>query len=157
MSEAVSEPYLPANGRDDIYFTAALLEFTARTTHNHISAIAQCLGTKGIANIYRFAGVSHCLSFEENRDELISQYGIADGGFHVLATKPDGIMAPRFLSIGRSYADLVCMLEQDPAKYPETLFRLLISDLSRRMEDYRSALFYSPADYQLMVYRTLAG
>ena len=145
------------NPKNDIYFTASLLEFTARATHNRIRDIARCVGLEGIKSIYRFAHISHCLSFEENRDELIERYGICEGVFYISNTKPEGITAPRFLSIGKSYADLVYELENDPAKYPETLFKLLDSELSVRMEDYRSALFYSPTDYQLMVYQSLAG
>ena len=151
VNEDVSRNY-----KDDIYFTATLLEFAARMTNHRISDIAKLVGTEGIEVIYRFANVSHCLSFEENCDELIEKYGIQDGAFNVMDTKPEGITAPRFLSIGRSYADLVAELEQDPKKYPETLHTLLTSELSSRMENYHSALFYSPMDYQLMVYHSIA-
>ncbi|MCR4935023.1 MAG: hypothetical protein K5990_00895 [Oscillospiraceae bacterium] len=143
------------DGRDDLYFTASLLEFTARTTHNHIGDVARRIGVAGIESVYRFAPVSHCLSFEENRDELVARYAIADGGFQVLDTKPKGITPPRFLSIGRSYANLAAALEPDPGRYPRALYDLLCSEFSLRMEDYRSALFYSPMDYQMLVYQAL--
>lgn len=143
------------NWRDDLYFTASLLEFTARTTHNRIGDIARRIGVDGIEGVYRFANLSHCLSFEENRDELVEKYAIPDGGFQVLDSKPEGITPPRFLSIGRSYANLAAALEPDPGQYPRSLYRLLTSEFSVRMEDYRSALFYSPMDYQLMVCQSL--
>lgn len=145
------------NRRDDLYFTASLLEFTARTTHNRIGDIARRIGVAGIEDIYRFANLSHCLSFEENCDELIGKYAIADGGFRVLDSKPEGITPPRFLSIGRSYANLAAALESDPGQYPRALYGLLTSEFSVRMENYQSALFYSPMDYQMMVYQDLSG
>lgn len=152
MSENAARNY-----EDDIYFTASLLEFTARTTHNRIADVAKAVGVEGIALIDRFASVSHCLSFEENRDELVERYHITEGTFDPLSTKPEGIEEPSFLSIGRSYSNLVMDVEKEPENYPQALYDILCSPISQEMSNYRSAFFCSPRDYLLYAYQTLGA
>lgn len=152
MSESYTRNY-----EDDIYFTASLLEFTARTTHNRIADVAKAVGVSGIARINQFAQVSHCLSFEENRDELVEKYHIEEGSFDPLGTKPEKIAEPGFLSIGRSYSNLVVDVEKNPENYPQTLYDILCSPVSREMSNYRSAFFCSPRDYLLYAYQTLGA
>ena len=145
------------NYEDDIYYTASLLEFLARSTHNRISDVAQALGIDGISWIYEFANVNHCLSFEQVSDEMAERYHLKNGTFDALASKPEGIREPSFLSIGRSYSDLVVDVEKDPAKYPEALYKILNSPISKEMSNYRSAFFCSPRDYLYYAYQDLSA
>ena len=59
------------NPRNDIYYTASLLEYLSRKTKNRRADVARLLGVKGIAGVYEFAEVNHCLSFDQVADELI--------------------------------------------------------------------------------------
>lgn len=139
-----------ANPKNDLYYTAALLEYTARKTKNARKYIAETVGVNGIAWIYRFADVSHCLTFEETSDELISRYGIKDGNF---CPEEQVENPPRFLAIGKNYARIVFQEESDPKKYPETLYHVLCSKVSEWMSNYHSAFFYSTPEYQWLRYK----
>ena len=110
--------------KNDIYYVAALIEFVARQTKNRRSDIARCLGVEGIREQYRFADVSHCLSFEQVSDETIEEYHIETGDF----CPEDEEQAPSFLAIGRSYADLVENAQPDTSLYPEELYKILTAE-----------------------------
>ena len=151
----MNETQFERNYENDIYYTASLVEFTARATHNRVSDIAKAIGLDGIKWAYEYAEVHHCLTFEQVCDELCEHYSIQSGEFDALASKPEGIHEPSFLSIRRSYSDLVVDIEKDPQKYPEALYRVFCSPISDLMSDYKSAFFYSPRDYLYFAYLEL--
>lgn len=136
--------------RNDIYYTASLLEFLARRTKNRRSDLARKLGKSGIDSIYQYAEVNHCLPFEQVADELIETYHISEGTYFPEAIfQETGSTSPSPTQIGKSYANLVCDIQADPEQYPATLYDVLCSKISEWMTDYRSAFYYSPRDYIL--------
>ncbi len=138
------------NHRNDIYYTASLLEFLARKTKNHRSVIAQTLGIQGIDSIYRYADVNHCLPFDQVADELIEAYHISEGTYYPEALfQVTDTIAPKHTQIGKAYANLVCDIQPVPEQYPAALYDILCSKISEWMTDYRSAFYYSPRDYIL--------
>lgn len=138
------------NCRNDIYYTASLLEFLARQTKNERSYIARTLGEAGIDSIYQYADINHCLPFEQVADEIIEAYQISEGHFDPEAylRNTDAVL-PKYTQIGKSYANLVCDIQPDPKEYPSALYDILCSKISEWMTDYRSAFYYSPRDYIL--------
>lgn len=136
--------------RNDIYYTASLLEYLARKTKNPRPFIAQTLGVKGIDSIYQYADIHHCLPFEQVADELIHAYHIPEGTYNPesLFETSDSIL-PKHTQIGKAYANLVCDIQPDPEQYPAALYDVLCSKISEWMTDYRSAFYYSPRDYIL--------
>lgn len=136
--------------RNDIYYTASLLEFLARRTKNRRADIAEVLGIDGIASIYQYADVNHCLPFEQVADELIEAYHIPQGNYFPEALfQKTNATPPKHTQIGKAYANLVCDIQPDPKQYPSTLYDIFRSKISEWMTDYRSAFYYSPRDYIL--------
>ena len=119
--------------RNDIYYTASLLEYLARETKNRRSVIAQILGITGIASIYTYADMHHCLPFEQ----VAALFKATDS------------TPPKHTRIGKAYANLVCDIQPDPEQYPASLYDICCSKISEWMTDYRSAFYYSPRDYIL--------
>lgn len=147
---------MPNNPRNDIYYTASLLEYLSRKTKNRRADVARLLGITGIAGVYEFADVNHCLSFEQVSDELIEAYHIPQGDYdpeRYFTDRGEEIPAPT--RIGKSYANLVCDIQPDPLKYPQALYGILCSKISEWMTDYYSAFYYSPRDYILYRYELL--
>ncbi len=129
------------------YYTASLL---ARRTKNRRADLARLLGVEGIASIYRYADVNHCLSFDQVADELTAAYHIPEGTYYPEALfQTTGTTAPKHTQIGKAYANLVCDIQPDPDRYPAALYAILCSKISEWMTDYRSAFYYSPRDYIL--------
>ena len=144
------------NPQNDIYYTASILEYVARKTKNRRAVIAEALGIDGIAGIYQFADVNHCLPFEQVADELIETYHIPRGDYDPERYFLDReTQPPAATRIGKSYANLTCDVQSDPQKYPETLYEILRSRVSEWMTDYYSAFYYSPRDYIFYRYELL--
>lgn len=137
---------------DDIFFTATLIEIVARETKNTRRYVAEKLRINGIDQIYRRANVSHCLSMEQNCDELIQNFEIETGSF---APEDAVKQAPSPFAIGQNYAWMVQDLQPDHSKYPETLYDILVSEISDRMTRYNNAFFYSTVEYLVGEYLEL--
>lgn len=131
---------------DNIYFAATVIEIAARETKNTRRYVAEKLGVDGISQIYQFAEVSHCLSIEQNCDELIRDFGLTPGTFNPEAKVSN---PPSPFNIAQNYAWMVEDLQPDPDKYPETLYEILVSKISDWMTLYDNAFYYSPTDYQV--------
>lgn len=138
--------------QDDIRYTAALIEYTARKTKNKRSFVAEKMGTEGIRKCFHFADVNHCLPMEQVADETIEQYCIPNGSFD---PESNAKHPPSYIGIGKNYANIVIGIETDPEKYPDELYKVLTSKISEWMTDYRSAFYYSPTDYMLYEYKAL--
>lgn len=138
--------------QNDIFYTAAVIEYAARLTKNKRALMAELIGVNGAQNIYQFAEVSHCLPFAQVADEIIEDYNIPIGDF-----KPEDVdvKVPSASEIGKVYMRLVEDSQPNPEKYPEALIAILKSKISDWMTDYRSAFYYSPRDYVLESYREI--
>ena len=89
---------------------------------------------------------------EQNCDEIIQKFGIEPG---VFAPEAAVKQAPSPFAIGQNYAWMVQDLQPDPNKYPETLYDILVSEISDRMTRYNNAFFYSPVEYLVGEYLAL--
>ena len=98
---------------DDIYYTASIIEYTARRTRNAKSAIVSAMGAEAFRQFVDLADVNHCLSFLQVSNELIERYGITHGTYKVLPLNSK----PSYLQVGAAYAKLVATTESDPAQY----------------------------------------
>ena len=106
---------------DDLFYVATIMEYTARTTNNEISYIADAMGVLGMSKVYEFADISHCLPFSQVADELIQQYGISNGN-----KKPD-LPHIRVTAVGAAYANYVIEHQISKSEYITDLFALLHS------------------------------
>lgn len=106
---------------DDIYYTASIIEYTARRTCNAKSAIVKAMGIEAFQQFVDLADVNHCLSFLQVSDEIIEQYGITQGTCEVLPLHAE----PSYLKVGAVYAKRVVDTESDPIKYWSRLYALL--------------------------------
>ena len=138
--------------QNSLFYTASIIEHTARATKYKRSVIADQLGIQGIQAIMTHAEVSHCLPFSQVADELIADYNIAFGEFF-----PEGNFqkVPSASDIGKVYMRLVEDVQPDPAKYAEELHSVLRSKIAEWMTVYNSAFFYSPRDYVLDCYQEM--
>ena len=61
---------------------------------------------------------------------------------------------PSFIDIGKKYARLVEDAQPDETKYPEELYKILMSKVSECMTECNSEFYCSPRDYLLLAYRS---
>ena len=138
--------------QNDLFYTATILEYTARATKNRRAVVASCLGVQGIQTILAHAEVNHCLPFSQVAEELIQDYGIPTGSF----TPEDcADKIPSASEIGKVYMRLVEDAQPDAQKYSEELAGVFRSKISEWMTEYESAFYYSPRDYILDCYREI--
>lgn len=135
-----------------LFYTASILEHTARATKNKRSVIAELIGVDGVQSILEHAEVNHCLPFSQVADELVQYYNIPSGSF---APEERGAKIPSASEIGKVYMRLVEDAQPDTNKYPEELVAILNSKIAEWMTEYQSAFFYSPRDYVLECYREM--
>jgi len=138
--------------QNDLFYTASILEYTARVTKNKRSDVAELVGIRGIQLILDFAKVSHCLPFAQVADELIEDYNIPVGTY---APEEMYEKVPGACDIGKVYMRLVEDVQPDPQKYAEELWTVFRSRISEWMTQYNSAFYYSPRDYVLESYREM--
>ena len=91
--------------RNDYFYVCALIEYIARETRNHRSAIVNALGENGVKKLLHDAEVDHCLSFEQVSDEVIEQYKIKNGNFDTITDCKYSV--PSYLDIGKLYSILI--------------------------------------------------
>ena len=119
--ERASHRGMDRNYFDDIYYTASIIEYTARRTCNAKSAIVKAMGTEAFQQFVDLADVNHCQSFFFFFDEIIDRYGITQGTCEVLPLHAE----PSYLKVGAVYAKRVVDTESDPIKYWSRLYALL--------------------------------
>ncbi|RHF91494.1 hypothetical protein DW650_17140 [Roseburia sp. AM23-20] len=59
---------------DDLFYVCIVIEFVARSTHNHVRDIVNRLSDDDVAHQIKAAPVNHCLSMEQVCDEWIEDY-----------------------------------------------------------------------------------
>lgn len=138
--------------QNDLFYTATILEYIARTTKNRRSVVASYLGVQGIQTILAYAEVNHCLPFSQVAEELIQDYGIPTGSF---SPEDCAGKVPSASEIGKVYMRLVEDAQSDSQKYSEELVSVFRSKISEWITEYESAFYYSPRDYILDCYREM--
>ncbi len=143
---------MSSTAKNDIFYTATVLEYIARKTKNRRADIAEMIGVDGIRQIYEFADVNHCLPLAQVSDELVKEHRIVEGDYspESLVNKP-----PSYTAIGKVYARLVEDAQEDSQEYPKELFLVFKSKIAEWMTNYKSAFFYSPRDYIFHSYQEI--
>ena len=137
----------------DVYYTASLIEFIGRKTHNHRGDVVKTIGTDGLQALLDAAPVNHCLTFEQVSDEAIEQYGIVTGTYDSMAECNYKI--PSYKAIGKVYARLIEDLLDGKAFDVNTVYQVFVSKISDMISDFNSAFYFAPRSEILFYYKSL--
>lgn len=125
---------------NDIYYTAALIEYISRETRNHRFDVAARIGEDGIRRLIQVAPENHCLSFAQVSEEVIEDYDIPEGTFDTISNCQYKV--PSHLSIGKVYARLVEDVgEGDGAA---SLYEIMTSPFSDELSNFNTSLYFAP-------------
>lgn len=127
---------------DDIFYTASLVEYISRCTHNEYSDIVNAVGRDAFYQLIDLADVNHCLSFLQVSDEIIKRYGIAQGQYNT----PELHGKPTYLQIGKRIATIIARVEPDPEQYGKQLFTFFTTPSEITYKGYRGSIRYSYID-----------
>ena len=67
---------------DNLFYVCTVIEFVARSTHNHVRDIINKLSDDDIEHQLKAASVNHCLSMEQICDEWVEDYNISNGNYN---------------------------------------------------------------------------
>lgn len=137
----------------DVYYTASLIEYIGRKTLNHRSDIVKAMGSDGLLALLDSAAVNHCLTFEQVSDEVIAQYGIANGDYDSAAQC--NYKVPSYKAIGKVYARLIEDLSEGDAVDIKTVYDVLTSKITDMISDFNSAFYFAPRSEILFYYKSL--
>ena len=141
---------MTAKEQNDYFYVCALIEYIARETLNHRSAIVKAIGEDGIKKLLHHAEVDHCLSFEQVSDEVISYYKIESGDFDTISNCKYSV--PSFLDIGKLYSIMVEDCAQEGEEVQE-LINILTSFISDEISKFNTDLYYQNPSYLEWSYR----
>lgn len=144
------------NGREDkkendLFFTCSLIEYIARKTKNHRSAVVDALGGKRIKKIYELADIYHSDNIDRVSDDFINESGLQNGGFDNVALAKYSV--PSHWDIGKIYKRLISgIAETENTDICEALFKAYHSFVTPKIEDYNSSFYYESPQYILDAY-----
>lgn len=138
---------------NDLYYTAALVEYIGRESCNRRKTVAEAIGVDGIRDLMDTADVNHCLSFSQVADEVTEAFGIQRGTYDTVSMCE--FKVPSHLAIGKVYARLVEDTEQNPEQYANQLYEVLTSELSDVISDFNCSMFFAPRAEIAYNYRLL--
>jgi len=138
---------------NDLHYVCSLIEFLGRATKNTNRDIALKLGIDGLKQQFSLAEINHCLTFDEVADEVITQYGIENGGFDRIANCR--FQVPGYIQIGSVYRDLILSLEQPEKDLMEITYEVFTSFISAQISNFNASTFYESPSYLYHSY--LAG
>lgn len=136
--------------KNDFFYVCSLIEYIARQTKNKRRVIVEALGREGIEKQLYDAEISHCLSFEQVSDELISQYKITNGDFDTITDCKYAV--PSFMDIGKLYSIMI----EDCAgsgEEVEELINIFSSFISDEISDFQTDVYYQNPSYLECSYR----
>ena len=130
---------MTAKEQNDYFYVCALIEYIARETHNHRGDIVKAIGRKGIEKLLYDAEVNHCLSFEQESDEVISYYKITNGEFDTISDCKYPV--PSYLDIGKLYSIMIedCAA---PGEEVQELINIFSSFISDEISRFQTDLYY---------------
>lgn len=128
---------------DNLFFVCTVIEYVARSTHNHVRDIVNALSYEDIAHQLNAASVNHCLPMEQICDEWIEDYNIFEGTFDNVSACRYNV--PAVTAIGRVYQRLILDVTKDDVI--ETLRKVYNSFISDEISDFNSSFYYSNPDY----------
>lgn len=128
---------------DDLFYVCTIIEYVARSTHNHVRDIVNLLSDTDIEHQIKVASVNHCLSMEQVCDEWIEDFNIPTGTYDNVSTCRYTV--PSVTSIGRVYQRLIVdVLKDNVIKTLRSVYNSFISD---EISDFNSSFYYSNPDY----------
>ena len=92
----------------------------------------------------RLAEVNHCLTLEQVSDEIIEEYGIANGDYDTV--KECKYNVPTETSIGRVYQMLIVSVSSN-VEIEKTIKEVFSSFISDEISNFNSNVYYSNPDY----------
>ncbi len=133
-----------AINKDAVFYVCSLVEFTARKTKNHRSAIVQAMQEKGIEHYLEYADVNHCLPFEQVSDEMIARYNIPIGTFDTVSECKYEV--PTATAIGKVYQELA-LEESKKMSVAKAILHVFSSFLSDAISNFNSDVYYQNSSY----------
>ena len=88
--------------------------------------------------------VNHCLTLEQVSDEIIEEYGIANGDYDTV--KECKYNVPTETSIGRVYQMLIVSVSSN-VEIEKTIKEVFSSFISDEISNFNSNVYYSNPDY----------
>lgn len=128
---------------DDLFYVCTMIEYVARSTHNHVRDIVNKLSDEDIEHQIKVASVNHCLTMEQVCDEWIEDYNISEGSFDNVSSCKYTV--PSVTSIGRVYQVLIESVMKNSVI--ETIRKVYNSFISDEISDFNSSFYYSNPDY----------
>ena len=133
---------------NDLFFLCGLIEYIARKTKNERGTIVNALGVEMLRKIYNLADVYHCENIDKVTADLITQCGILTGTYDNLQNLED-FSIPTHWDIGRVYERLIYTIAQERSTndYIAVLIEVYTSWLPKKIDDYRSSIYYENNSY----------
>ena len=133
--------------KDDIFYLCTLIEYIARKTKNHRSAVIAYFNCDDLSRQLRLAEVNHSLSFEQVSDELIEEYNISEGEYDTVAECKYTV--PSVTSIGRVYQMLILAVCNDD-NIEQSIINVFSSFISDEISDFNSNVYYSNPNKRIL-------
>ena len=130
--------------KDDIFYFCTLIEYISRKTKNHRKDVINYFEEDDIKRQLRLAEVNHCLTLEQVSDEIIEEYGIANGDYDTV--KECKYNVPTETSIGRVYQMLIVSVSSN-VEIEKTIKEVFSSFISDEISNFNSNVYYSNPDY----------
>lgn len=131
--------------KNDLLFVCTLIEFIARTTHNHVKDVVTFMGYDELSRQLKYADVNHCLTMEENFADILTRRQIPKGDFDSVGNAHDFV--PSKTAIGGVYRRLITNLFTPNDDVIDTLIKVYNSFISEKISNFNGATFYQNQSY----------
>lgn len=128
---------------NNLFFVCSLIEYIARLTQNEKRIVVEKLGKEKIKKIYELADIYHTENILKIANELIEEANINVGNY-VLNLKNN---LPTYWDIGKVYQRLIIMIDNNPVKFIDNLFKVLSSWIIKKIDNYESSMYYETPKY----------
>lgn len=127
--------------RNNLFYLCSLIDYMARKTHNHRSAVVDALGDARLRHIFELADVYHSDNIDRVSSDFIEECGIQQGTFdNVTACK---FSIPSHWDIGKVYKRLILMVaDQDQSDLISALNTVYHSWICDYLDDYNGSFYY---------------
>lgn len=132
--------------RNDLFYLCSLIEYIGRQTKNERGKVVELLGDSDLIRIYNLADVYHCENMAKVAFELEQKHGITEGTYDNMTNLPEHV--PTHWDIGKVYDRLIRQVAKERGlNVVETLKQVYSSWISRKIDNYQSAMYYSSPSY----------
>ena len=143
-----NNPKTLSQQHNDLFFLCGLIEYIARKTKNERGIIVRALGAETLRKIYNLADVYHCENIDKLTSEFVTQCNIQMGTYDNLKDLDD-FNIPTHWDIGKVYERLIHTLAEECGTndYIPLLMEVYTSWLPKKIDDYRSSIYYENNSY----------